>query len=219
MARERKTLPKNFKELLAAGDISALKAVFDICETDATESNAKRLIAIAKHKTATRAALLASTALLAVFALTACALGAGSQSDADNPADVVDLVRNFGSQFQWVQLIAPAPTPERGISEKYSDFVTTELLEKWTDNPETAPGRVGSSPWPDRIEDIRAVRLSETRYTVDGTVIWISSAELKSGGAAFVQPIQLRVVKSGAEWKISEVILGENLEGIGKIEP
>ncbi|MDR3299445.1 MAG: ankyrin repeat domain-containing protein [Candidatus Accumulibacter sp.] len=33
--KKKKALPKNFKELIEAGDISALKAVFDVCELDA----------------------------------------------------------------------------------------------------------------------------------------------------------------------------------------
>jgi ankyrin repeat protein len=32
---KRKTLPKNFKEIIEAGDIAALKVVFDECEPDA----------------------------------------------------------------------------------------------------------------------------------------------------------------------------------------
>ncbi len=35
MGKKRKTLPKDFEELLASGDISALKKVFDKCELDA----------------------------------------------------------------------------------------------------------------------------------------------------------------------------------------
>lgn len=35
MARKRKTLPKDFAELLKASDLDALKAVFDSCEMDA----------------------------------------------------------------------------------------------------------------------------------------------------------------------------------------
>ncbi|MBN9299494.1 MAG: ankyrin repeat domain-containing protein [Filimonas sp.] len=36
MAKKKKTLPKNFSELIEAGDIAALMAVFDTCELDAT---------------------------------------------------------------------------------------------------------------------------------------------------------------------------------------
>ena len=35
MAKKRKTLPKNFKELVEANDITALKAIYDTCEIDA----------------------------------------------------------------------------------------------------------------------------------------------------------------------------------------
>jgi hypothetical protein len=39
MAKKRKTLPKNFGELLDIGDIDALKAVFDKCELSAYDSS------------------------------------------------------------------------------------------------------------------------------------------------------------------------------------
>jgi len=35
MSKKKKTLPKNFRELVEAGDIPALKKVFDVCELDA----------------------------------------------------------------------------------------------------------------------------------------------------------------------------------------
>ncbi len=38
MPKKRKTLPKNFRELIEATDIAALKAVFDTCELDAYDS-------------------------------------------------------------------------------------------------------------------------------------------------------------------------------------
>jgi hypothetical protein len=98
----------------------------------------------------------------------------------DAPEAVIDPVKTFGLQFQKVQPVAPAPTPAQGILGNYSDFVTPELLKKWTDNPETAPGRVGSSPWPDRIEVTGAEELSETEYAVSGTIILISSASSRT---------------------------------------
>jgi beta-lactamase regulating signal transducer with metallopeptidase domain len=162
-----------------------------------------------------RITVAAAVALLVVLSVGFAVTGTnGERSEPlsapdDAPEAVIDLVKTFGSQFQKVQLVAPAPTPARGILENYSDFVTPELLKKWTDNPETAPGRVGSSPWPDRIDVTGAEKLSETEYAVSGTIILISSAELKDGGAAFVQPIKLHVTKNGAEWKISDVNLGK----------
>jgi ankyrin repeat protein len=39
MAKKRKTLPKDFRELLDSGDIDALKAVFDKCELSAYDSS------------------------------------------------------------------------------------------------------------------------------------------------------------------------------------
>ena len=42
MARKRTTLPKDFEELLAKGDIASLKAVFDKCEWDARGDYSKQ---------------------------------------------------------------------------------------------------------------------------------------------------------------------------------
>ena len=42
MGKKRKTLPKNFEELLASGDMQALKKIFDNCELDAYGGYAKR---------------------------------------------------------------------------------------------------------------------------------------------------------------------------------
>jgi beta-lactamase regulating signal transducer with metallopeptidase domain len=130
------------------------------------------------------------------------------------PQGVIDLVENFGLQFRKVRLMDPTEIVIRDISENYSDFVTDELLEKWMGNPETAPGRAASSPWPDRIEISSAKKLSDTEYSVSGALIWITSVELVNGGASGVQPIRLNVIKNGSEWKISNVSLG----GYGEAE-
>jgi hypothetical protein len=121
------------------------------------------------------------------------------------PEGVIDLVENFGLQLQKVQLVAPDEIAIQDISEQYPDFVTDELLRKWMDNPETAPGRVGSSPWPDRIDISSAEKLRDTEYEVSGALVWITSTEIANGGAARIQPIKLTVTKNGTEWKISSV--------------
>ncbi|WP_099221549.1 ankyrin repeat domain-containing protein [Listeria costaricensis] len=43
MVRKRKTLPKDFREMLAEGDMNKLKAVFDKCELDATNGYNKEV--------------------------------------------------------------------------------------------------------------------------------------------------------------------------------
>ncbi|MHC6202473.1 hypothetical protein ACYULU_04675 [Breznakiellaceae bacterium SP9] len=35
MAKKKKTLPKNYKELIEEKDLAALKAMYDLCEIDA----------------------------------------------------------------------------------------------------------------------------------------------------------------------------------------
>lgn len=47
MARRRKTLTENFSELLEAGDIDALKKVYDTCELDAYDGTYSKMTALA----------------------------------------------------------------------------------------------------------------------------------------------------------------------------
>ena len=49
-AKKRKTLPKDFKELVESGDIGALKAVYDTCEIDAYDSASSKQTALHFYK-------------------------------------------------------------------------------------------------------------------------------------------------------------------------
>jgi len=46
MAKKRKTLPKNFKELIEANDITALKAMYDTCEINAYDTGFNKSTAL-----------------------------------------------------------------------------------------------------------------------------------------------------------------------------
>jgi beta-lactamase regulating signal transducer with metallopeptidase domain len=196
--------------IAVAAENKTPKVVLSTTMCEEKKSLKERLVAIMQHKKAGRFAVASSVLLIAAVAAGTAILGAGSGSKDDTPEAIADLVKNFGLQFQKVQLVAPAETVIREILEYYSDSVTADLLKKWTDNPEIAPGRVGSSPWPDRIEIVDTEKLYETEYAVSGEVIWITSTERMNGGSAWIQPINLSVVKIGADWKISEVSRGES---------
>lgn len=123
-------------------------------------------------------------------------------------AAVDDLVRTFGSKLQNVSLQAPKEIVNKSMQENYGDYVTPALLEKWQSDPTNAPGRMLSSPWPDRIEIQDTRELSQHAYEVKGEVIEITSVEKKSGGAAAKRPISLAVEKTGDRWLIDSVTLG-----------
>lgn len=130
--------------------------------------------------------------------------------EADGPEQQVrDLVEGFGQALRNVSLTAPAEDVKNSIKDSYTSFVTADLLEKWLAAPDTAPGRETSSPWPDRIEILSLEKLSEEEYTVNGQIIEITSVEAESGAAAAVRPVSLKVGKTGGQWLISSVTLGE----------
>lgn len=131
----------------------------------------------------------------------------------DNNESVIDTITNliegFGSKLQLVSLLSPADVLEESIKENYIDFVSPELITKWTADPESAPGRLVSSPWPDRIEIESIDMISQEEYKVLGKIVEVTSVEAENNGVAAKRAIQLKVVKLNDNWIINEVVLGE----------
>jgi hypothetical protein len=65
-------------------------------------------------------------------------------------------------------LLASSADIEKSMDENYGGYVTPELMKKFLSDPENAPGRLASSPWPDRIEIASAEKISEGLYKVGG---------------------------------------------------
>jgi hypothetical protein len=133
---------------------------------------------------------------------------ARQENKADEKA-VADLVRSFGSKLQTVSLLAPKDILEKSMQENYGDYVSEALLAKWKGDPQKAPGRLTSSPWPDRIEITSIAKVSEGAYEVKGEIIEITSKEKESGGVAAKRPITLSVKKISNSWLIDDVTLGD----------
>ena len=130
------------------------------------------------------------------------------QTDKSDEEAVASLVEGFGSKLQLVSLLAPKDIVEKSMKENYGDFVSEALLTEWASDPLSAPGRLTSSPWPDRIEVLSIVKLSEDTYEVKGKVIEITSTEKESGGIAAKRPITLMIRKFNSNWLIDDVTLG-----------
>lgn len=120
---------------------------------------------------------------------------------------VADLVEDFGSKLKTVSLQAPKDIVSKSMQENYSDFVSPTLLAEWQSDPQNAPGRMLSSPWPERIEILSIEKLSEDAYEVEGEIIEITSTEKVSGGVAAKRPITLVVKKIENRWLIDAVTL------------
>jgi len=123
--------------------------------------------------------------------------------ESSEPA-VRTLVENFGQTLKNISLLSPTVAQE--LESNYKDFVSPELLNEWTADPTKAPGRLTSSPWPERIEIIGLNKTSADTYFVQGEIV-----EMTSSGAAEKQPVVLIVQKSessGKRWLIISVLTG-----------
>jgi hypothetical protein len=77
-------------------------------------------------------------------------------SDQEEEGAVRYVVESFGKRLQNVSL--QSPDAAQMIGEQYAEWIHPELLKVWMNDISRAPGRVTSSPWPDRIEITSIVR-------------------------------------------------------------
>ena len=127
-------------------------------------------------------------------------------SNAAEEAEIRNLVENFGKRLADVGLLAPDAAQQ--MQKQYSEFVSPALLEMWMNDvlkaPDTkAPGRMVSSPWPDRIEITTLSKEGPDRYEITGFVVEITSTEIFNGGAAAKIPVRIVVQKSQGRWLIT----------------
>ncbi|MFA5012979.1 MAG: hypothetical protein WC520_00225 [Candidatus Paceibacterota bacterium] len=123
-------------------------------------------------------------------------------------AQVRDVVTSFGKKMQLVPLSGTKEIADTAMQENYSGLVSSELLSAWMADPANAPGRLTSSPWPDRIEISSVVKNANGSYAVAGNVIEITSVELENGGIAATYPVSITVSKINGNWVISAFAKG-----------
>ncbi len=159
--------------------------------------------------------LLVTLVLVLTAALFACTTVEGMPGQTGgNDGDAVmnevkDVVEGFGKKLREVSLLAPEEILGKSMAENYGDFVSQELIAKWLKDPQNAPGRLTSSPWPDRIEIRFIIMIAEKEYEVKGSIIEITSKEVAGGGIAAERPVALAVKKSGDQWLIDDVTMGD----------
>lgn len=120
---------------------------------------------------------------------------------------VKTVVEGFGKKLQHVSVLAPSDSVKESIQEHYSEFVTPELLNRWLDDPSSAPGRLTSSPWPERIEILAMEEVEEDVYEVQGEVLEVTSAGDAEENVVSRIPIKLTVKKVDDQWLINDVVL------------
>jgi hypothetical protein len=123
--------------------------------------------------------------------------------------EVTTVVEAFGEKLQQVSLLAPSEVVRESIEQHYSEYVTPELLSRWLDDPSSAPGRLTSSPWPERIEIVDLEEVADDVYEVQGEVIEVTSVEESDDNVANRIPITLTVKKVDNQWLIDDVVMGD----------
>jgi hypothetical protein len=122
-------------------------------------------------------------------------------SVSDEEEAVRYVVESFGKRLQNVSL--QSPNAAQVIEEQYAEWAAPELLKIWMNDISRAPGRVTSSPWPDRIEITSIVREAD-KYVVVGFVVEVTSIEVVNGGVAAKIPVRVVLEKREGRWFITE---------------
>ena len=120
----------------------------------------------------------------------------------DDSAKPAELVVEFGEHLKKVSLLAPSDVVAKTMDEEYAEFVLPETLESWKNAPQSAPGRLTSSPWPDHIE-ISTSTPTEGGYRVDGVVVELTSDTALYGGRTSSYGVTVLLEKQRGAWKIS----------------
>jgi hypothetical protein len=129
----------------------------------------------------------------------------------DQESAVRSVVEDFGQELKNVSLLASREQVASSMQASYGPYVENTLLGQWINDPLSAPGRLTSSPWPEKIEISSIQKEDNTRYTVEGDVIEVTN---EGGGIgetpteALRRPITLVVEKKGSGWRITSVQLG-----------
>jgi hypothetical protein len=127
-------------------------------------------------------------------------------SNLTEEAVVKSVIEDFGRRPQLVSL--QSPNASQAMIEAYSEFLGPDLLETWANEPTRAPGRIVSSPWPDRIEISTLLKAGPDVYEITGFVIEVTSLEVDKGSAAHKIPVKMVVQKVQGQWLITDYRVG-----------
>lgn len=122
---------------------------------------------------------------------------------ADNTQAVLIVVNDFGQQMQKVTLTAPKEQVLQEMQDAYGPYVESRTIAKWAENPQTAPGRRTSSPWPARIDIVSAAPNKDGTYSVQGVVVEVTSEDIKKNTSSVQYPVTLTLTPRQTGWVIS----------------
>ena len=124
----------------------------------------------------TRSKLHMRTTLALAAAVVACESRPQASVPEACPVAATGLVEQLGVRMRRVSLLAPDSVLVRELDDAYAGLVAPALLDEWTHNPSSAPGRDVSSPWPARIT-VRDRRGEGKTCTVTGDLIYVANPD------------------------------------------
>lgn len=143
--------------------------------------------------------VVAAAALLGAVLIGSTVSTGSTTSQASQEAAASSTVASFGKLLQQVSIMAPNASST--IVGTYAPYVDPALLAKWEADPQNAPGRVVSSPWPDHIS-IATTTPQGTGYIVDGELIFMTSDNVEHGGFDSEVPVVAQLEEENGSWMI-----------------
>lgn len=125
-----------------------------------------------------------------------------AESSLADGAQVRMTVSGFGDQLKQVPLLAPDDLVSKAMDMYYGLYVSPELLTTWKQDPQDAPGRLTSSPWPDRIEITAVTKNQDGTYTIDGNIVEVTSGD-NGPQVADSYAVQFTLTKGPDGWQIT----------------
>jgi hypothetical protein len=119
--------------------------------------------------------------------------------------EVVKVIDEFGEKLKLVSLMSPEDVLIESMQKEYGKYVTKELLDKWIANPLKAPGKLTSSPWPDRIEILEIEEIAEDIYKVEGEIVEVTSVKNEEAR----RKVTIEIEKVDDSWLIGEFNINE----------
>jgi hypothetical protein len=93
-------------------------------------------------------------------------------------------INKFGEQLKKVSLNAPNKEVKAAINNNYKSFVSPELIDLWIQEPQSAPGRLTSNSWPERIKITNIEEVGGV-YNIFGDIIFATSDKPKADTKSF----------------------------------
>lgn len=131
-----------------------------------------------------------------------------AETKKDKTEQIEKLINDFGKKLQSVSLLAPEDVLAASMDENYKEYLTPELLTKWKQDPQDALGRLVSSPWLDRIEILKTIKINDSEYTVIAEIMEITSVEAGTDKIAAKRPVNLKVKDFEGKYLIEDGVAG-----------